>query len=255
MKTTIDFQPIERLIRSVGITTFIKYFYDFEALKENAELIAKFDENNENWKEVSKKQKANNGKRIFREERAIEALEYIIFNIQINSIKNADGEQVKKDAIKIYENSAISTIDEQDSNLSLNEKKVLVDYRLQQGKFRKELMMIWEGCSVTKVTNPRLLTASHIKPYNVCEEKEKYDGNNGLLLTPVYDKLFDSFLITFNSKNGKIKISKELDLMELKKLNITGEEQLRTDRLTASTRKYLIGHNERFEKQEKEEDI
>lgn len=50
--------------------------------------------------------------------------------------------------------------------------------------------------------NISLLIASHIKPWADSNAKEKLDVNNGLILCPNHDKLFD---------NGKIIISDELD--------------------------------------------
>ncbi|EPC3544776.1 HNH endonuclease [Aeromonas hydrophila] len=51
---------------------------------------------------------------------------------------------------------------------------------------------------VTGVTNKALLIASHIKPWSKCEDNaERLDGNNGLLLSPHIDKLFDQGWITF----------------------------------------------------------
>jgi putative restriction endonuclease len=41
------------------------------------------------------------------------------------------------------------------------------------------------------------LIASHIKPWCECDNAERLDGNNGLLLSPHIDKLFDRGWITF----------------------------------------------------------
>jgi hypothetical protein len=46
-------------------------------------------------------------------------------------------------------------------------------------------------------TNKALLIASHIKPWSECDNAERLDGNNGLLLSPHIDKLFDRGWITF----------------------------------------------------------
>ncbi|WP_438404322.1 HNH endonuclease [Aeromonas hydrophila] len=47
------------------------------------------------------------------------------------------------------------------------------------------------------VTNKALLIASHIKPWSESNNAERLDGNNGLLLSPHIDKLFDRGWITF----------------------------------------------------------
>jgi len=41
------------------------------------------------------------------------------------------------------------------------------------------------------------LRASHIKPWRACTDAEKLDGNNGLLLSPHIDHLFDQGYISF----------------------------------------------------------
>lgn len=95
MKKQIE---IDRLLNSVGTHTFIDYFFEFKNLDKKSLKIL-FETNKENWKENSFKQKANNGKRIFKEKREIEALEYIILNKKINKIPN--GKKIKETA-KIY---------------------------------------------------------------------------------------------------------------------------------------------------------
>ncbi|MEX1013586.1 MAG: HNH endonuclease signature motif containing protein, partial [Candidatus Paceibacterota bacterium] len=177
---------IDRLINSVGTETFIKYFTKF-ATSDRDELIALFEENSEPWKESSKGQKASNGIRIFKENLEIEALEHIILKKKESKIPN--GSWVKKRAKELYiDHSPTSEIQSESVKLSRTEREILVKYRLQQGKFRKNLILYWEGCSITDCKNSALLIASHIKPYSESNDKEKYDTNNGLLLTPTFDK-------------------------------------------------------------------
>ncbi|HHQ4786468.1 HNH endonuclease [Aeromonas hydrophila] len=47
------------------------------------------------------------------------------------------------------------------------------------------------------MSNKDLLIASHIKPWSESDNAERLDGNNGLLLSPHIDKLFDRGCITF----------------------------------------------------------
>lgn len=98
------------------------------------------------------------------------------------------------------------------SNLSATEKEALIKARVGQGYFRQQLMARWNGCSVTKVTNPALLIASHIKPWRSCESKEeRLSPDNGLLLTPNLDNLFDQGLISFDERAGyRIMVSSKL---------------------------------------------
>lgn len=84
------------------------------------------------------------------------------------------------------------------SALENTEKLQLVKSRRGQGLFRSNLEAIEPACRVTGVTNKALLIASHIKPWCECDNSERLDGNNGLLLSPHIDKLFDRGWITFN---------------------------------------------------------
>ena len=78
-----------------------------------------------------------------------------------------------------------------------------------QGAFRLGVIRLWETCAVTGESNERLLIASHIKPWSVCNNEERLDPANGLLLTPNLDKLFDAGFISFDSE-GKGLISGRL---------------------------------------------
>ena len=60
-----------------------------------------------------------------------------------------------------------------------------------------------------KVSDPKFLIASHIKPWACSESGEKLDIDNGLLLCPNHDALFDSGYISFD-ENGVIMISEHL---------------------------------------------
>lgn len=84
------------------------------------------------------------------------------------------------------------------STLEVTEKLQLTKARIGQGLFRRNLEAIEPACRVTGVTNKALLIASHIKPWSKCDNNaERLDGNNGLLLSPHIDKLFDRGWITF----------------------------------------------------------
>ena len=69
--------------------------------------------------------------------------------------------------------------------------------RIGQGKYRDALLEECPFCPITMINDERLLVASHIKPWAVCSDREKTDPNNGYMLSPLYDKLFDRGLISF----------------------------------------------------------
>lgn len=74
--------------------------------------------------------------------------------------------------------------------------------RVGQGLFRKQVMLLDPKCRVTGVSDPRLLIASHIKPWRNSSNEERLDGNNGIMLSPHIDALFDAHLISFEDCGG-----------------------------------------------------
>lgn len=65
----------------------------------------------------------------------------------------------------------------------------------------------------------RFLIASHIKPWKDSSNNERLDENNGFLLCPHHDSVFDKGLISF-SDDGKILIWKSIDARTRRLLNI-----------------------------------
>ena len=90
------------------------------------------------------------------------------------------------------------------------ESHKLVLARRGQGVFRANVESRESECRVTGVTNPRYLRASHIKPWSESNDAEKIDGNNGLMLAPHVDLLFDQGFISFKD-DGTLMISKQID--------------------------------------------
>jgi hypothetical protein len=95
------------------------------------------------------------------------------------------------------------------AKFSKTKKQLLIDARLGQGKFKNNVAYIETGCRLTGVTDRSHLRASHIKPWSVSKNSERLDGNNGLLLAPHVDHLFDRGFITFTDA-GKLLISPQL---------------------------------------------
>lgn len=89
------------------------------------------------------------------------------------------------------------------------EKKAIIDSRIGQGVFREQLIIKWRGCSVTGCDQIDILIASHIKPWASSNNFERLDVDNGLLLVPNLDSLFDKGYITF-SESGAICLSSKL---------------------------------------------
>lgn len=101
--------------------------------------------------------------------------------------------------------------------LTITEKEYVTKARIGQGKFRESLVEQYQStCPLTGLENPSLLVASHIKPWKSCSNHERLDPNNGILLSAVFDRLFDSGLISFK-ENGEILWSGVLSEADQKK--------------------------------------
>lgn len=105
------------------------------------------------------------------------------------------------------------------------EKRAMALSRVGQGKYRMNLLKLWDACSITNVNVPEILKASHIKPWKDSDNAERLDPYNGLILTPTLDSLFDEGFITFKN-TGDIIISKSIQpYSDL--LNISDDMKLR----------------------------
>jgi putative restriction endonuclease len=126
-------------------------------------------------------------------------------------------------------------------NIGPLEKENLVKSRRGQGIFKTNVKMIEKECRVTKLSDKDFLIASHIKPWKDSNDAEKIDGNNGLLLSPHIDKLFDSGLISF-ADNGDLLISSKLNLEVLKIWGI--ERKLNAGGFSSEQKVFLKFHRE-----------
>jgi len=135
-------------------------------------------------------------------------------------------------------------IDINSQNIDETEKEQLILARKGQGKFREKLFERYKCCIITGVSLPSILIASHIKPWALSSNFERLDPNNGLLLSPHLDRLFDRYLISF-SDEGKLLYSEGLNDV-LTKWNLIST--IKKCEFTKQTHQYLKFHREKFEK-------
>ena len=95
------------------------------------------------------------------------------------------------------------------SSLKGEEREAVVKLRVNQGVFRNLLLEKYKHCCLCQVSNRGLLSASHIKPWSASTSEEKLDRNNGFLMCPNHDRLFDKGFISFKD-DGSIMISEHL---------------------------------------------
>lgn len=140
--------------------------------------------------------------------------------------KNKRGNHMYSNSIKQFRFFRLDTceIHEDDSWVkpeTTTESDQLTKARIGQGLYRKNIMEKYEGkCVITGIDMPKLLVASHIKPWAVCDDEERIDRENGFLLSASMDRLFDSGLMSFK-KDGKMMISSFVGKENQTKLSIS----------------------------------
>lgn len=89
------------------------------------------------------------------------------------------------------------------------ERETVIRQRVNQSSFRSMILANYnEKCAITGICLPQLLIASHIIPW-ADNEKERLNPENGICLSPLYDKAFDRGLIGIRT-DYTIAISNEL---------------------------------------------
>lgn len=109
----------------------------------------------------------------------------------------------------------------------VTERKGLITSRIGQGAYRKRIVHRWEyKCAVTGFDKLDVLIASHIVPWAESNNIERLDVDNGILLSPTYDALFDRHLISFEN-NGRIILSDAIQPETYKKVGVSGNEKIK----------------------------
>ena len=97
------------------------------------------------------------------------------------------------DGPSIYDKYALKKIiDTEIENIPDKYKESIIKTRIGQSSYRASLISKFNGkCALCGIKGNELLIASHIKAWKDCEDGEHLDENNGLLLCPNHDKIFD----------------------------------------------------------------
>jgi hypothetical protein len=130
-----------------------------------------------------------------------------------------------------------------DTNIPDTVRKALVQARRGQGKFRANLHVVERACRITKVDRPEHLIASHIRPWRDSDNSSRLDGENGLMLTPTVDHLFDKGFISFEN-NGRLIVSPVADHSTLQKMGIDTSGNVFVGTFSEGQRMYLEFHRE-----------
>jgi hypothetical protein len=130
-----------------------------------------------------------------------------------------------------------------DAAIPQTERTALVQARRGQGLFRDNVRSIERACRITRVALPEHLIASHIQPWRDSSNEERLDGENGLLLTPTVDHLFDKGFISFEN-TGQLIVSPVADPVSLKRMGIDRDARVNVGAFSRGQREYLEFHRE-----------
>jgi putative restriction endonuclease len=128
-----------------------------------------------------------------------------------------------------------------DSSIRETERQALIRARNGQGLFRDRVSKIETKCRITGVENPVHLVASHCKPWRDSTNEERLNGDNGLLLTPSIDHLFDRGFIGFED-NGKLIISPVAHKPSLQRMGIEISNVVNVGGFTSGQKQFLEFH-------------
>lgn len=117
----------------------------------------------------------------------------------------------------------------------------LVQARVGQGIFRERVAKIERCCRVTRVDRPEHLRASHSRPWRDSTNEQRLDGENGFLLTPSVDHLFDRGFISFDDR-GTLLISPVAHRESLERMGIQTQRSMNVGGFTSGQRVYLDYH-------------
>lgn len=154
-----------------------------------------------------------------------------------------DGTRPFEQMVEVLDEEAERAIN-RDLSIAETERLEQVRARRGQGQFRDNVSAVEKACRITGITNPDLLTASHIKPWRSCTTgTERLDGNNGLMLAPHIDRLFDRGLIGFQD-DGRILVSPLLAPPDVQRLGLTAALAGSVGPFSAGQAVYLDYHRE-----------
>ncbi|MBS6065794.1 MAG: HNH endonuclease [Neisseria mucosa] len=161
---------------------------------------------------------------------------------EIKNLQAASALSLKSDIDELEECLTSQTDPEKRTEI-----ETLIKARLAQGKFRHDVLKLYPSCPLTGLNIQSLLIASHIKPWSKCNDTERLDPFNGLMLAPHIDALFDKGLITFDT-DGTIKISPKIDPKNQERLGISSSMKLK--KIRSKSKKYFEYHrNHVFQKE------
>jgi hypothetical protein len=151
-------------------------------------------------------------------------------------------QQVENADLEMWERHIESEIESNDQLLE-TEREALIVARRGQGLFKQRVMQVENRCRITGVTNPMHLRASHCKPWRDSSNEERMNGENGLLLTPTVDHLFDRGFISFED-SGILIVSPVAHPPSLNLMGVATDHIINVGTFTQGQKQFLDYHRE-----------
>jgi hypothetical protein len=127
------------------------------------------------------------------------------------------------------------------AGISETTRTALVQARVGQGAFKRNVNRYERACRLTQVDNPTYLIASHIKPWRESNNEERLSAGNGLMLTPSIDHLFDRGFISFDNSGELIK-SPVADKVSIKRMGIDTDKVINVGHFNTDQKHFLDYH-------------
>jgi putative restriction endonuclease len=130
-----------------------------------------------------------------------------------------------------------------DRQLEETTLQAVVMARRGQGLFKANVMKRETSCRLTRVDRAEHLRASHCKPWRDANNVERLDGENGLLLTPDADHLFDRGFVSFDD-GGDVLWSPVAHVPSLVKMGLDPARLKNVGGFTEGQKQYLAFHRD-----------
>jgi predicted restriction endonuclease len=141
-----------------------------------------------------------------------------------------------------WERRIVSEIRHLDT-IAETEREQIIDARVGQGRFRSLVYAHERRCRVTRVDRPEHLIASHIRPWRHADNQQRLDPENGLMLTPNVDHLFDRGFITF-STTGRLIYSPAVDRESVLRMGFDPDVELDVGTFSNQQKQHLEFHRD-----------
>ena len=160
--------------------------------------------------------------------------------VTVVAVTARDVKPVPADDLDVWERKLEQQI-ANDFGMRETERLAIIRARNGQGLFKDRVSRIETRCRITGVENAAHLVASHCKPWRDSSNEERLNGENGLLLTPSIDHLFDRGFISFED-SGRLIISPVAHRPSLQRMGIDTQSGVNVGGFTSGQKQFLDFH-------------